>query len=157
MRVGIKNRVDALNGGSEGLQAKIGRGVDQYPVLVQFDKHAGAKAFVAWVGGGARLAMATDHRNAHAGARSEYHDRCPLEILEHLCGFGPFPTVRRDDERWLIAGLRSARLGARGFLQLVDNLDITETEFGEPVLQQSLLLDGEVALCFFVQHAQEVQ
>jgi hypothetical protein len=33
----IQNRIDALDGGSERLKAEVGGGVDQYPVLVQFD------------------------------------------------------------------------------------------------------------------------
>src|SRR6185312_16262163 len=157
MRVCIENRVDSFNRDPESLKAKIGGSVNQYPVLVQFDQYAGTKAFIAGIVGDACLAMAADHRNADAGARSEDHDRCVLEIIEHLVGFGPFPAARRDDERWFVARLRSTRLRTGALLQLVQNLDIAETKFGKPVLQKPLLLDREIAPGLLIQDAKQVQ
>ena len=78
-----------------------------------------------------------------------------LELLEHLLGLGSLTTVGRNDARPLVSG-SAGRLNSGSFFQLIGDLDVAEPKFGEPVLYQPLLFDGQVALRLLLQHRENV-
>jgi len=91
-----------------------------------------------------------------------------LELVEHLLGFGPLAAVGGDDERavilFLFLGERD--LNGRGFggrdhgfvfaIFPVGDLNKAEAEFGNAIFEEAMLFGGEVALSFFLQHAEQV-
>src|SRR5580658_1697247 len=81
--VSIKDGVEAVEVGAQGLVAKIGRCIDEYAMRAEANEDGGAKALVARIRRAADLAVATDHGYADAGARSEDEDRCGIEIVQH--------------------------------------------------------------------------
>lgn len=69
--VGVEDRIEAGDGGAEGLGAKIGRGIDDDAERAVLDPNGGAKAAVARVGGGANAAGAGEKGNALGSSGAE--------------------------------------------------------------------------------------
>jgi hypothetical protein len=64
MAMGVEDRIEVWDGGSEGLGTKIGGGIDDDAEGAFFDPNRGAKSAVAWVGGGADAAGAGEEGDA---------------------------------------------------------------------------------------------
>ncbi len=66
--VSVKDRVEPIQLFAHGLKAEVGRGVDDHVMAVVGEKHRGAGALVARVGGFAHGAVTGERRDAHGGA-----------------------------------------------------------------------------------------
>jgi hypothetical protein len=85
--VGIKDGIEVVESGAEGLVAQVRRGVNEDAGGAELEQDRGAEAFVAWVGRVAHLARAADHGNAYAGAGAENEDGGPVELRLYATQF----------------------------------------------------------------------
>ena len=80
--VGEDQSVEALEAGAKGLEAEVGRGVNDHVAAGMREQDGGAGAVVAWVGGAANAALAAKRGNAHRSAGAENGE------AERVCGCG---------------------------------------------------------------------
>lgn len=78
-----------------------------------------------------------------------------LELVEHLLGLCSLTAVGRNDARALVSGF-AGRLNSRSLFQLIGHLHVAEPKLGEPVLDEPLLLNREIALRLLLQHRENV-
>ena len=123
MAMRVDNGINVFNFGTQRLGAEIRRSVDQNVAIPEGYKNGRAQAIIARIGRGAHRAVTPGSR--HADTRARAQDRNFDGIRQH-------------------SGVRSSRIA--GFL---GNLDKAEAQFGEGILQQSLLVETEIALRFF--------
>ena len=123
VRMREEHGIEPVDPGAQRLRPEVGRGIDQNVTARVADQDGGPQAVVAGIGGAANGAVAADGGHAHAGPRTQHRN---LERGRRHSGF------------------RSGRLGG-----LVGDLDETEPQFREGILQQPLLIEREVALGLF--------
>src|SRR5689334_22602253 len=81
---------------------EIGRGINQDPFISKPQKYGGTEASVPGIQRRADLAVAPDHRHAHARAGAEHEYRRMLELVEHLFGLASLAPVGGDDKRAIV-------------------------------------------------------
>ncbi len=69
--VGEEDGVEAIETDAQGLLAKVGRGVDDYVLLVSRKEQRRTETIIAGIFGGADTAMAAERRHAHGSAGAE--------------------------------------------------------------------------------------
>lgn len=87
-----------------------------------------------------------------------------LELFEHLLGFAAFAAVRGDDQGAVVLFFRLGFIsfarglddGGRRAFDLVSDLHIAEPQLRQTILNEPLLLNGEIALGFLLEHSQHV-
>jgi len=69
--VGEEDGVEAIETDAQGLLAKVGRGVDDYVLLVSRKEQRRTETIIAGIFGGADTAVAAERRHAHGSAGAE--------------------------------------------------------------------------------------
>jgi hypothetical protein len=80
-----EDRIEVFQANFQGLLSKVTGRIDNDGFAAMFDEHRNAKALVAWIIRGARLAIAGDRGNARRGAgaeESKFHE--DLKTICHL-------------------------------------------------------------------------
>src|SRR3984885_9016343 len=84
MRMRIEHRIDVINALAQRLHAKVGPGVDHYPVSLPGHRDGRPCPAIPRIGGGAHPAGAAERRHTHGGATTQNGDLCFMDETRSL-------------------------------------------------------------------------